>query len=52
MAAKSGKERFKRPALSETVRAVIRLVSGREWSSEKLFQNRLKSRGGEAKGHI
>ena len=30
LAGKSGKKGFKRPGLSETVRAVIRLVSSRE----------------------
>jgi hypothetical protein len=36
LAGKSGKKGFKRPGLSETVRAVIRLVSGREWSPEEI----------------
>ena len=46
---KSGKKGFKRLGLTETARAVIRLVFGREWlpeKSEKLFPN-LKSRGGD-----
>jgi hypothetical protein len=36
LAGKSGKKGFKRPGLSETVRAVIRLVSSREWSLEEI----------------
>lgn len=36
LAGKSGKRGFKRPGLSETVRAVIRLVSSREWSPEEI----------------
>jgi hypothetical protein len=36
LAGKSGKKGFKRPGLSETVRAVIRLVSRREWSPEEI----------------
>jgi hypothetical protein len=36
LAGKSGKRGFKRPGLSETVRAVIRLVTSREWSSEEI----------------
>jgi hypothetical protein len=36
LAGKSGKKGFKRPGLSETVRAVIRLVSSREWSPEEI----------------
>jgi len=46
---KSGKKGSKRLGLTETARAVIRLVFGREWlpeKSEKLFPN-LKSRGGD-----
>jgi len=35
LAGKSGKKEFKRPGLSETVRAVIGLVAGREWSPEE-----------------
>ena len=38
LAGKSGKRGFKRPGFSETVRAVIRLVSSREWSSEEIRQ--------------
>ena len=38
LAGKSGKKGFKRPGLSETVRAVIRLVARREWSSEEIRQ--------------
>jgi hypothetical protein len=38
LAGKSGKRGFKRPGLSETVRAVIRLVSSREWSLEEIRQ--------------
>jgi hypothetical protein len=36
LAGKSGKKGFKRPGLSETVRAVIRLVTSREWSPEEI----------------
>lgn len=36
LAGKSGKKGFKRPGLSETVRAVIRLVTSREWSAEEI----------------
>src|SRR5262249_17471965 len=36
LAGKSGKKGFKRPGLSETVRAVIRLVTSRDWSSEEI----------------
>jgi hypothetical protein len=36
LAAKSGKNGFKRPGLSETVRSVIHLVSSREWSPEEI----------------
>ena len=36
LAGKSGKRGFKRPGLSETVRAVIRLVTSREWSPEEI----------------
>jgi hypothetical protein len=36
LAGKSGRRGFKRPGLSETVRAVIRLVASREWSSEEI----------------
>ena len=36
LAGKSGKKGFKRPGLSETVRAVIRLVSSRDWSPEEI----------------
>jgi hypothetical protein len=38
LAGKSGKKGFKRPGLSETVRAVIRLAASREWSSEEIRQ--------------
>ena len=38
LANKSGKKGFKRPGLSETVRAALRLVQGREWSSEEISQ--------------
>ena len=34
LAGKSGKKGFKRPGLSETARAVICLVSSRQWSPE------------------
>jgi hypothetical protein len=33
ISAKSGKKGFKRPGLSETLRAALRLVQNREWSS-------------------
>jgi hypothetical protein len=36
LASKSGRKGFKRPGLSETVRAVIRLVASREWSPEEI----------------
>jgi hypothetical protein len=36
LAGKSGKKGFKRPGLSETVRAVIRLVTSRDWSPEEI----------------
>ena len=36
LAWKSGRRGFKRPGLSETVRAVIRLVASREWSAEEI----------------
>ena len=36
LAGKSGRKGFKRPGLSETVRAVIRLVTSREWSAEEI----------------
>jgi hypothetical protein len=35
---KSGKKGFKRPGLSETVRAALRLVQSRQWSSEEISQ--------------
>jgi hypothetical protein len=38
LANKSGKKGFKRPGLSETVRAALRLVQNREWSSEEINQ--------------
>jgi hypothetical protein len=38
LAGKSGRRGFKRPGLSETVRAVIRLVTSREWSPEEIRQ--------------
>jgi hypothetical protein len=38
LANKSGTERFKRPGLSETVRAALRLVQSREWSSDEISQ--------------
>ena len=38
LANKSGKKGFKRPGLSETVRAALRLVHSREWSSEEISQ--------------
>jgi hypothetical protein len=38
LANKSGKRGFKRPGLSETVRAALRLVHSREWSSEEISQ--------------
>jgi hypothetical protein len=57
LAGKSGKKGFKRPGLSETVRAVIRLVSSREWSLEEIREafseppERVgEERGGEGKG--
>jgi hypothetical protein len=36
LANKSGKRGFKRPGLSETVRAALRLVQSREWSSDEI----------------
>ena len=50
LANKSGEKGFKRPGLSETVRAVIRLVSSREWSPEEIreaFSEPPESRGGK-----
>ena len=38
LANKSGKRGFKRPGLSETVRAALRLVQSREWSSDEISQ--------------
>src|SRR6266403_1831993 len=38
LAAKSGKKGFKRPGLSETVRAALKLVRSREWSGEEIRQ--------------
>ena len=38
LANKSGKKGFKRPGLSETVRAALRLVQSRQWSSEEISQ--------------
>jgi hypothetical protein len=38
LANKSGKKGFKRPGLSETVRAALRLVQSRQWSSEEINQ--------------
>jgi Arc/MetJ-type ribon-helix-helix transcriptional regulator len=38
LANKSGKKGFKRPGLSETVRAALRLLQSREWSSEEISQ--------------
>ena len=38
LASKSGKKGFKRPGLSETVRAALRLVHSRQWSSEEISQ--------------
>jgi hypothetical protein len=38
LANKSGKKGFKRPGLSETVRAALRLVQSRQWSSEEVSQ--------------
>jgi Arc/MetJ-type ribon-helix-helix transcriptional regulator len=36
LANKSGKKGFKRPGLSETVRAALRLLQSRQWSSEEI----------------
>jgi hypothetical protein len=38
LANKSGKKGFKRPGLSETVRAALRLVQSRQWSGEEISQ--------------
>jgi hypothetical protein len=38
LANKSGKKGFKRPGLSETVRAALRLVQSGQWSSEEISQ--------------
>ena len=38
LANKSGKKGFTRPGLSETVRAALRLVQSRQWSSEEISQ--------------
>ena len=38
LANKSDKKGFKRPGLSETVRAALRLVQSRQWSSEEISQ--------------
>jgi hypothetical protein len=38
LANKSGKKGFKRPGLSETMRAALRLVQSREWSSKEISQ--------------
>jgi len=38
LAAKSGKKGFKRPGLSETVRAALRLVQSRQWSTQEIGQ--------------
>jgi hypothetical protein len=38
LANKSGKKGFKRPGLSETVRAALRLLQRRQWSSEEISQ--------------
>jgi hypothetical protein len=38
LANKSGKKGFKRPGLSETVRAALRLVQSRDWSNEEIGQ--------------
>jgi hypothetical protein len=38
LATKSGKRGFKRPGLSETVRAALRLVQSRQWSSDEISQ--------------
>jgi hypothetical protein len=38
LANKSGKKGFKRPGLSETVRAALRLVQSRDWSNEEITQ--------------
>jgi len=38
LANKSGKKGFKRPGLSETVRAALRLVQSRQWSNEEISQ--------------
>lgn len=38
LAAKSGKKGFKRPGLSETVRAALRLVQSRQWSAQEIGQ--------------
>jgi hypothetical protein len=38
LANKSGKKGFKRPGLSETVRAALRLLQSRQWSSEEISQ--------------
>jgi hypothetical protein len=38
LANKSGKKGFKRPGLSETVRAALRLVQSRDWSNEEISQ--------------
>jgi Arc/MetJ-type ribon-helix-helix transcriptional regulator len=37
LAAKSGKK-IKRPGLSETVRAALRLVQSRQWSAQEIGQ--------------
>ena len=38
LANKSGKKGFKRPGLSETVRAALRLVRSRQWSNEEVSE--------------
>jgi Arc/MetJ-type ribon-helix-helix transcriptional regulator len=38
LANKSGKKGFKRPGLSETVRAALRLLQSRQWSNEEISQ--------------
>jgi len=38
LARKSGKKSFKRPGLSETVGAALRLVRSRQWSNEEMSE--------------
>src|ERR1700737_3844414 len=49
LANKSGKKGFKRPGLSETVRAALRLVQIRQWSSEEISQAFAETLGWESK---